>query len=298
MASAQKVKLLRQLTGAGIMDCKQALLKFGDNQKEAIDWLREKNMVVALKKSTRQASEGVIGTYLGSDGKIGVIVEINSETDFVAKNQVFRAFVKDVAIQIAKTDPLALDGSKDSNSLLSQSYIKEPGKTLKDVLTETVGKLGENLVIRRFIRYKLDDGMIGTYIHGDGKIGVMVEINSKTDTVVQNEIFKSFVKDVAMQIAAMNPLVVNEADLSDEDIEAERKVLKNKAISDGKKPEVLDKVVEGQINKWKASKSLLSQPYVKDSSKTLKDVLVEAAKELGEKLIIKRFVRYELGEGS
>ena len=298
MASAQKVKLLRQLTGAGIMDCKQALLKFGDNQKEAIDWLREKNMVVALKKSTREASEGVIGTYLGSDGKIGVIVEINSETDFVAKNQVFRAFVKDVAIQIAKTDPLALDGSKDSNSLLSQSYIKEPGKTLKDVLTETVGKLGENLVIRRFIRYKLDDGMIGTYIHGDGKIGVMVEINSKTDTVVQNEIFKSFVKDVAMQIAAMNPLVVNEADLSDEDIEAERKVLKNKAISDGKKPEVLDKVVEGQINKWKASKSLLSQPYVKDSSKTLKDVLVEAAKELGEKLIIKRFVRYELGEGS
>ncbi len=197
MITAESVKNLRLLTGAGIMDCKQALAKFKGDQKEAIAWLRKKNLASAVKKATRVANEG----------------------------------------------------------------------------------------------------MIGTYVHGEGRIGVMVEINSETDFVAKNDVFQNFVKDVAMQIAAMNPLVVSEDDLPTELIEEERKILKARAIDEGKKPEILDKIIEGQISKWKASQSLLSQPYVKDSNITCKDVLTETVGKLGENVVIKRFVRYELGEG-
>ena len=196
MITAESVKNLRKLTGAGIMDCKEALSKFEGDEKEAIAWLRKKNLASAVKKSTRDANEGIIGTYIHCGGKIGVMVEVNSETDFVAKN----------------------------------------------------------------------------------------------------DVFQNFVKDVAMQIAAMNPLVVSEDDLAEELIEEERKILKARALDEGKKPEILDKIIEGQIGKWKASQSLLSQPYIKDSSLTLKDVMCEVVGKLGENVVIRRFVRYELGE--
>lgn len=196
MITAESVKNLRQLTGAGIMDCKEALAKFKGDQKEAIAWLRKKNLASAVKKSTRVANEGVIGTY----------------------------------------------------------------------------------------------------VHGDGRIGVMVEVNSETDFVAKNDVFQNFVKDVAMQIAAMNPLVVSENSLSEELIDEERKILKARALDEGKKPEILDKIIEGQIGKWKANQSLLSQPYIKDSSQTLKDVLTGVVGQLGENVVIKRFVRYEMGE--
>jgi len=276
------VRDLREKTSAGMLDCKKALEETKGDFEAAVEWLRKKGLSSAAKKADRLASEGMVTSYVS--GKTGVLVEVNSETDFVAKNDQFKAFVKDVATLVATKSPA------DVNALMD--IPTAAGAKVGDALKETIAKIGENLVIRRFERYE-GAGVVHTYIHGDGKIGVMVELTTSSS----NEAVKTFANDVCLHIAAMNPLALSSEQVPTEVVEKEREILKAKALEQGKKPEMLDKIVGGQINKFLAESCLLEQAFVKNPDQKVKDYMAETGKKAGETFTIKRFTRYELGEG-
>lgn len=280
--SASMVRDLREKTSAGMLDCKKALEETKGDFEAAVEWLRKKGLSSAAKKADRLASEGIVTAYVS--GKTGVLLEVNSETDFVAKNDQFKAFVKDMATLVATKNPL------DVNTLLE--IPSTTGEKVGDVLKETIARIGENLVIRRFERYE-GAGLVHTYIHGDGKIGVMVELTTSS----ANEAVKTFANDVCLHIAAMNPLALSPDQVPTEVVEKEREILKAKALEQGKKPEMLDKIVGGQINKFLAESCLLEQAFVKNPDQKVKEYMAETGKKAGEAFAIKRFARYELGEG-
>ena len=280
--SAAMVRDLREKTSAGMLDCKKALEETKGDFEAAVEWLRKKGLSSAAKKADRLASEGMVSSY--TSGNTGVLVEVNSETDFVAKNDAFKAFVKDVATLVATKKPATVEALMEVPS--------SSGTKVGDVLKETIAKIGENLVIRRFERYD-GAGLVHTYIHGDGKIGVMVELTTSST----NEAVKTFANDVCLHVAAMNPLALSPDQVPAEVVEKEREILKAKAIEQGKKPEMLDKIVGGQINKFLAESCLLEQAFVKNPDQKVKDYMAEAGKKAGETFTIKRFTRYELGEG-
>lgn len=280
--SASMVRDLREKTSAGMLDCKKALEETNGNFEEAVEWLRKKGLSSAAKKSDRLASEGLVTNYV--NGNVGVLLEVNSETDFVAKNDQFKAFVKDVAAIVANTKPAnveALAAAKTST-----------GMQVGEALKETIAKIGENLVIRRFERIETS-GLVHTYLHGDGKIGVMVELSSNST----HEAVKTFANDVCLHVAAMNPLALSQDQVPAAVVEKEKEILKAKAIEQGKKPEMLDKIIGGQINKFLAENCLLEQAFVKNPDQKVKDYMAEAGKKAGVALSIVRFVRFELGEG-
>ncbi len=280
--SASMVRDLREKTSAGMLDCKKALEETKGDFEAAVEWLRKKGLSSAAKKADRLASEGMVTSFVS--GKTGVLVEVNSETDFVAKNDQFKTFVKDVATLVATKNPADVAVLMDMPSA--------SGAKVGDVLNETIARIGENLVIRRFERYE-STGMVHTYIHGDGKIGVMVELS----TASTDEAVKTFANDVCLHIAAMNPLALSPDQVPAAIVEKEREILKAKALEQGKKPEMLDKIVGGQINKFLAESCLLEQAFVKNPDQKVKDYMAEAGKKAGESFSIKRFVRFELGEG-
>lgn len=278
--SATMVRDLREKTSAGMLDCKKALEETGGDFEAAIEWLRKKGLSSAAKKSDRLASEGIVTSKVA--GKIGVLLEVNSETDFVAKNDGFKTFVAEVAqtvISAKPTDAAALLDVKMSN-----------GTTVGETLRESIAKIGENLVIRRFARVETA-GLVHTYIHGDGKIGVLVELTTG------NEAARPFANDVCLHIAAMNPLALSPDQVPAEIVAKETEILKAKALEQGKKPEMLDKIVGGQINKFLAESCLLEQAFVKNPDIKVKEYLTETGKKVGENFQIKQFVRFELGEG-
>ena len=217
MVSASQVKDLREKTGAGMMDCKKVLTETDGDMEKAIELLRERGIAKAAKKSDRIAAEGLVAAYVSEDGKVGAVVEVNSETDFVAKNDEFKAFVADVAEQVAKQNPANVE------ELLAEKSIKED-KTVGEVLTDKIAKIGENMSIRRFARFE-SNGLIEKYIHGDGKIGVLVELNGGDSEVA---------KDVCMQIAAAKPEFLNRESVPAERLEKEMEILKAQAMNEGK----------------------------------------------------------------
>lgn len=280
--SASMVRDLREKTSAGMLDCKKALEETKGDFEAAVEWLRKKGLSSAAKKSDRLASEGLVVAAV--TGNTGALVEVNSETDFVAKNDQFKTFVKDVANTVISKNPT------DVNALLETASAS--GEKYGDVLKETIAKIGENLVVRRFARYE-GSGLVHTYIHGDGKIGVMVELtNTKND-----EAIKTFANDVCLHVAAMNPLALTADQIPAEVVEKEKEILKAKALEQGKKPEMLDKIVGGQINKYLAENCLLEQAFVKNPDQKVKDYMADTQKKAGDNFTIKRFVRFELGEG-
>jgi elongation factor Ts len=280
--SASMVRDLREKTSAGMLDCKKALEETKGDFEAAVEWLRKKGLSSAAKKADRLASEGMVTAY--TSGNVGVLLEVNSETDFVAKNDAFKAFVKDVATLVATKKPASVEALMD---VATSSGVK-----VGDVLKETIAKIGENLVIRRFERYE-GAGLVHTYIHGDGKIGVIVELTTNSS----NEAVRTFANDVCLHAAAMNPLALSPDQVPTEVVEKEREILKAKALEQGKKPEMLDKIVGGQINKFLAESCLLEQAFVKNPDLKVKDYMAETGKKAGETFAIKRFTRYELGEG-
>lgn len=282
--TAAQVRDLREKTSAGMLDCKKALEETQGDFEAAVEWLRKKGLASASKKSDRLASEGmVVATVVG---KTGVLVEVNSETDFVAKNDLFKAFVADVANQIATTNPVPAD----VEALLTQKTSK--GQQIGEALKESIAKIGENLVMRRFTRYD-STGLVHTYIHGDGKIGVLVEIGTEKG----GDEVKTLANDLCLHIAAMNPLALNADGVPAEIIAKEKEILKAKALEQGKKPEMLEKIVEGQIRKFLADSCLVEQAFVKNPDLKVKDHVAEVGKKVGETLTLKRFTRFELGEG-
>ena len=274
MITAELVKQLREKTGAGMMDCKKVLTETDGDMEKAAELLRERGIAKAAKKSGRVAAEGLVATYVTSDRKVGSIIEVNAETDFVAKNDEFVNFVNDVAQIVAEKNPA------DVESLLEISY-KETGKTVKEVLTEKIATIGENMTIRRFERFE-STGLVESYIHGAGKIAVLVDF-AKGET--------ELAKDVCMQIAAAKPEYLNREAVPQERVAKEMEILKAQAMNEGKPAEIAEKMVQGRIGKFYGEICLLDQEFVKDPSIKVGDLI----KNKGAEMV--RYARFEKGEG-
>lgn len=286
--TAKDVQALREKTGVGMMDCKKALQASDGDMDKAIDFLREKGLAAATKKAGRIAAEGVVLAY--NDEKVGVLVEVNAETDFVAKNDVFKAFVLDVAKTIAQENPADVDA-------LLNVKLAGSDRTVQENLQDKVLAIGENMKIRRFVRH---EGIVSSYIHMGGSVGVMVFFDVD-DATAATDAFKTMGKDVAMQIAAMEPQYLNEDEIPAEVIEHEKNILLLQMQEDEKmknKPEkVLENIVKGKIAKFCKEVCLLDQPFVKDSDLTVAKYIDKTAKELGATIKATGFVRYAKGEG-
>lgn len=282
--TAQDVKNLREITGCGMMDCKKALSETNGDQEKAIEFLREKGLAAAAKKAGRIAAEGIVKALVDADKKVGVVVEVNAETDFVAKNAEFQEFVTVIAQTIINQNPADVDA-------LAACKAEGTDVTVADLLTEKIQKIGENMKIRRFTRY---EGDVATYVHGGGTIGVMVKFN--TD-VAGKEGFAEMGKDVAMQVAAANPGFLTEADVPAEVLDKEREILKVQAMNEGKPEAIAEKMVAGRIQKFYKENCLMNQVFIKDNELTVKAFVEAKAKELGGKIEVVSFVRLEKGEG-
>ena len=290
--SAKMVKDLREMTGAGMMDCKKALTETDGDMDKAVEYLKEHGQAKAEKKASRIAAEGISIAYV-KDEKTASVVEVNSETDFVAKNEQFRSFVESVARQAAETT------AADVDTLLAEPWIEDGSKTVQEALVEKIATIGENLKIRRFEKVTAANGCVVTYVHGGGRIGVVVE--AETDTV--NDSVKEALTNIAMQVAAMHPQYVSRSEVSDEYIAKEKETLKAQIMNDPKesqKPEkVINGMIEGRISKELKEICLLDQVYVRaeDGKQTVAKYLESVGKEAGSPVSVKRFVRFETGEG-
>ena len=290
--TAQMVKELREMTGAGMMDCKKVLTEADGDMEKAVELLREKGLAASAKKAGRIASEGMVEIFLSEDNKVGAIVEVNSETDFVAKNQVFRDYVAAVAKQAAESTAADIDAFFEEKWALDTQF------TVKEALSQQVAVIGENLNIRRFERYtKAQAGKLVSYIHGGGRIGVMIELACENEA----EELVELGKNIAMQIAALNPKFITEADVPAEFIAKETEILTAQAMNDpknAKKPEnIIAKMIEGRLKKELKEMCLVEQPYVKDTDMTVQQYIDSVAKAVGAPISIARIVRFETGEG-
>ena len=290
--TAAMVKELREMTGAGMMDCKKALTEADGNMEKAVEVLREKGLAASAKKAGRIASEGMVEIFLSEDNKVGAIVEVNSETDFVAKNQVFRDYVAAVAKQAAESTAADIDAFFEEKWALDTQF------TVKEALSQQVAVIGENLNIRRFERYtKAQAGKLVSYIHGGGRIGVMIELACENEA----EELVELGKNIAMQVAALNPKFIAESDVPAEFIAKETEILTAQAMNDpknAKKPEnIIAKMIEGRLKKELKEMCLVEQPYVKDTDMTVQQYIDSVAKVVGAPISIARIVRFETGEG-
>jgi elongation factor Ts len=275
--------LLRERTGVGMMDCKKALESTDGDMDKAVEVLREKGLAAAAKKSGRIASEGMVYAYVDEPALTGVILEVNSETDFVAQNEGFQDFVKLVAQTVVKQNPTDVD------ALLNLTA--DGGSTVVSLLHDKVLTIGENIKIRRFERL---EGDLITYVHGGGRIGVIVKFD--TD-VAEKPGFKEYAKDIAMQIAAMNPRYLDKSEVPQDVVDEEKKVLTVQAMNEGKPQNIAEKIVIGRIGKFFKDICLVDQEFVKNAEQTVTKYTEQAAKELGGKIKIVKFVRFEKGEG-
>ena len=285
--TAALVKELRERTQAGMMDCKKALMENDGDMDKAIDWLREKGLAQAAKKAGRIAAEGAVVQYISEDGTVGAIVEVNCETDFVAKTENFMNFANAVAKHVALANPADLE------SLSKQAFIDDATKTIEDMISDATVAIGEKISIRRFARYETT-GVVSSYIHMGGKVGVLVELNT---TAGDNEAVKELAHDLCLQIAAAKPEAVRREEVNSENLEKEREIYRAKALESGKPEKIVDKIVDGQIEKYYKEVCLLEQVFVKDSDKTIKGLVAEVAKAVGTDIDVVRYARFERGEG-
>lgn len=282
--TAQMVKELRESTGAGMMDCKKALVEAEGNMERAIDLLREKGLSKAAKKADRVAAEGLVSIEMNEDNTVASIVEVNSETDFVAKNEDFKTFVKDAAKMALATD------KEDVAGLLAETHAE--GIALSEVLNNRIATIGEKLDFRRFAKVSTD-GQVAGYIHGGGKIGVLVEMK----TAARDAEVITMGRDIAMQVAAMNPKYVSRNDVDQEYIAHETEILTQQALNEGKPANIVEKMIKGRLEKQLKEVCLLEQPFVKNPDLTIKQLVAETAKKVGEEIEVVRVVRFEVGEG-
>ena len=287
MITASMVKDLRERTGAGMMDCKKALNECQGDIEKAIEHLREKGLAAAAKKAGRVASEGLVKTYVSEDKKEASIIEVNCETDFVSVNESFVEFVDNVAKQAASTT------AADIDAFVEEAYAAEPAITVKDAVTNLIAKLGENMNVRRFKRLTVENGVIESYIHGGGRIGVLVKVEcGKAD-----DILSVIAKDVAMQVAATNPLFLSRNDVDNETLEKEKEIYRIQALNEGKPENIVEKMTMGRMQKYYKENCLLEQVWVKDADYTITKYLQEKSKAIGSEITVTEFVRFERGEG-
>ena len=291
--TAAMVKELREMTGAGMMDCKKALAATDGDMDKAVEFLREKGLAGAAKKAGRIAAEGIVVTALAEDNKKAVVVEVNAETDFVAKNEKFQTYAADVAAQALKTT------AADMDAFMAEKWEKDPSLTVKEALSTQISIIGENMNIRRFEQVVEENGFVASYIHAGGKIGVLVDV----ETDVVNDAVKEMAKNVAMQIAALKPQFCDRSEVSEEFIEHEKAIIMSQIENDPKEAAKPDKVkqgmVQGRINKELKEFCLLDQVYVKaeDGKQSVSQYVAQVAKANGANIKVKKFVRFETGEG-
>lgn len=271
---AQLVKTLREKTNAGLMECKRALGEAQGDLEAAVDILRKKGAASAAGKADREAKEGVIAQAILPGAKVGVLLEVNCETDFVAKNDGFRAFCDDVARKLAQT----------------------PGADVEADRVEAVQKIKENLVIRRHARIEVTGhGSVAAYIHTGGKVGVLVEVGAEKDSTASNEDFKQLVRDITLQIAAANPVCINRDEVPSALVEREREVYRGQ-VPAGKPANIVEKIIDGKMDKFYSGACLLDQAFIKNPDQTITQLIAEKNKALGEKIVLRRFIRYMVGE--
>ncbi len=275
MVTASLVKELREKTGAGMMDCKKVLTETDGDMEKAAELLRERGIAKAAKKSSRVAAEGLVVAYVSDDKKTGAVVEVNAETDFVAKNEEFKTFANDVAEQIVRENPTTVE------ELLSQKSIKDTSKTVSEVLTDKIATIGENMSIRRFVRFT-SNGLVEKYIHGEGKIGVLISMEGGNEEVA---------KDICMQIAAARPEYLDRNAVPQERVAKEMEILKAQAMNEGKPAEIAEKMVQGRLGKFYGEICLVDQPFVKDPNIKVSELLSSKNAKVIE------FARIERGEG-
>ena len=289
--TAAMVKELREMTGAGMMDCKKALAATDGDMDKAVEFLREKGLAGAAKKAGRIAAEGIVVTDVAEDGKAAVVVEVNAETDFVAKNEKFRTYAADVAAQALKSNAANMD------EFMAETWEKDPSLTVKEALSSQIAIIGENMNIRRFEKLSVENGLVASYIHAGGKIGVLVAVESD----VVNDAVKEMAKNVAMQAAALKPLYTSRDEVDADYIAKEKEILA--AAAKNEKPDANDKIIEGmvmgRINKELKEICLLDQVYVKaeDGKQAVSKYVEAVAKENGAKIKVVKFLRFETGEG-
>jgi elongation factor Ts len=291
--SAKLVQELRQKTGAGMMDCKKALKENDGDIEKSIEWLRQKGIASAGKKSDRVAAEGLVETYIEPNGQTGVLLEVNCQTDFVARNDAFKALVKSLAQQASNVDSV--------ESLLTQPYIEDNKVTVDQFIKQAIAQLGENIQVRRFVKFALPEGQAGivdSYIHTGGRVGVLIELNAAADAAAGNEEFQALAKNTAMQVAACPNVeyvsvdeIPTEIAQKEKDIEMGRDDLANKPDN------IKEKIVQGRIEKRLKEMTLLDQPFIRDQSISVEDLIKQVKGKVGADIKVNRFVRYILGEG-
>lgn len=287
MISAQVVKELRERTGAGMMDCKKALSEANGDMEKAVEILREKGLAAAAKKAGRVAAEGIVETYVSENLKTAGIIEFNCETDFVAANEEFTAVARNLAKQASMT------GASNIDEFVDEKYIGDANLSVKEVVTALIAKLGENMNVRRFSKFNIEKGVIQSYIHGGGRIGVLVELACDA----QSDVLKEVAKDVAMHVAATNPLFLDRNSVDAETLEKEKEIYRVQALNEGKPEKIVEKMVEGRVQKYYKEVCLVDQVWVKNPDYTISKYLQEKSKEVGAPISISRFVRFERGEG-
>ncbi|MBU3214097.1 translation elongation factor Ts [Clostridium estertheticum] len=287
MVTASMVKELREKTGAGMMDCKRALSETDGDVEKAIELLREKGLAAAAKKSGRIAAEGLVCTYISEDMKVGAVVEVNCETDFVAVNNDFVTLANNTAKQAAQTNSTTIE------EFTSEKCMSDETITINDAVTALIAKLGENMSVRRFQKFSIENGVVQSYIHGGGRIGVLVELACEK----QDDVLIRIAKDVAMQIAAASPLFLDNTCVDKDTLEKEKEIYRVQAINEGKPEKIVEKMVMGRVNKYFKEVCLLEQVWVKNADYTITKYLKEESKKLGAEIKVTRFERFERGEG-
>lgn len=291
--TAKMVQELRQKTGAGMMDCKKALNENDGDITKSSEWLRQKGMIAAGKKSDRVTAEGLVDNYIQADGKVGVLVEVNCQTDFVARNDAFKLLVKSLATQAITANDVA--------ALLAQPYAEDPSIKVEEAVTKSIATLGENLNIRRLANYQLaadSNGVIDCYIHTGGRVGVLLELGTEAASVAGNDDFKGLARNLAMQVAACpNVEYIDVAAIPTEIAAKEKEMEMGRDDLAGKPDNIKEKIVQGRIDKRLKEMTLVDQPYIKDQAKTVDELLADSAKQLGGSVSVRRFTRFILGEG-
>jgi elongation factor Ts len=288
MITATLVNELRKKTNVGMMECKKALTETNGDIDAAVTYLRERGMMKAAAKADREATEGIIAARLSSDGKTGILLEVNCETDFVSRNESYVKFVDQIA------DTLAASSAKTLEEALAE---KIEGLAVEDFVKAKTLELGENIRLRKFERFDLQDGgAIAQYIHMGGKVGVLLEVSASSGETAVKDGFRDLVKDITLHIAAAAPKGLSRDEISEEQIEAEKNIYRAQLAAEGKPAEMIEKIVMGKISKFFSEAVLLEQAFVKDPETTIKKLVEQSGKDLGDTLVVKRFVRFGLGE--
>lgn len=305
--SAQLVKQLRERTGAGMMECKKALVKANGDLEGAEVELRKMGLAGASKKESRSTKQGLVSVHISGDGKLGIMVEVNCESDFVARTEDFQNLASDVAAHIAETKPRVVKleevteaeraNFKEHEALYTQKYSKDQGTTVGELVKSKIAKLGENINVSRFVIFEVaGNGAVGSYIHAGSQIGVLLEVSTANADEAAKPEFKTLVRDIAMQVAAAHPQFLSRDDVPADVLKKEREIQRERALTEGKPEKMVDKIAEGRMSKFYEEVCLLEQPFIKENTISVGELIKTASGKLGGAVQIARFSRYKVGD--